>query len=223
MIENKKLLIGEVAALLIIIGLFVSIFFIDFDLFIFKLVSTNKIVDEYNSLKITDTKLSNTKNRYNASLKGLDTAKAEFEKQKEQYEAITDETVEIIKEATVDEKYNIEYMWIKLGNYATTNNLALTLVEPGGKVQTEQTETDTQVTSGDTEEKTDTPNVQNPVSSSNEMTIKVVGNYINVSQFIFELENDKELRFKLDKIRMEYAGNNQITATFAVKNLVFNK
>ncbi|MEG1705556.1 MAG: hypothetical protein RR290_03155 [Clostridia bacterium] len=238
MIKHKKLLIGEAIAVIVIISLVVSIFFIDFDLGIFKIVSCNTLFSKYNTLKDMDSKLLSTKLRYTTAQQSVNTSIDEYTKQKNQYNAITDETIAIIKEATVDEKYNIEYMWIKLGNYATSNNLTLTIVEPGGKLEQAPPDTNTetkQVTNTETTQSNQTDSKEksstdltinnnlNNSSSANELTIKVDGNYTNVSQFIFELENDKELRFKLDKIKMEYAGSNKITASFVVKKLVFKK
>jgi septal ring-binding cell division protein DamX len=241
MSKSKKYLIAEVIVVLAIIGLVVSIFFIDLDLGIFKVVSKDTLLSQYKSIKDLDTNLLNAKTNYDNSIKSVENSKTDFTKQKEQYEAITDDTISIINEATTDEKYNIEYMWIKLGNYAKSNNLSLALVEPGGSTQTATpASTDTATPTVPTTDKTTTsggiattpggtttaPTGTTDTSSgaaSDELTISVVGNYTDVSSFIFELENDQELRFKLDKIKMEYAGSNEITASFAVKALKFIK
>ncbi|MEG0872568.1 MAG: hypothetical protein RSG48_01190, partial [Clostridia bacterium] len=53
--------------------------------------------------------------------------------------------------------------------------------------------------------------------------IQVSGSYIDVSDFIFEVENDKDLRFKLDNISIEYVSGNKIKANFDVKNLSIKK
>lgn len=248
MIENKNILIVEIVLLLATVGLFLAIFLVTSDSGPIKFISPMKLMTQYNSISALDTKLESTKKTYAANVSSVETAKNNFDKEKTEYDAISDETVNIIKEATTDEKYNIEYMWIKLGNYATSNNLTLTLVEPGGEgtaesststsTTTSTTTPATNTTTGASSDKTSTTTgtktstettettetaTTDTNSSANEFSITVKGNYINVSDFIFELENDKELRFKLDKIKMEYAGNNQISATFVVKNLVFKK
>ncbi|MDD2376545.1 MAG: hypothetical protein PHD15_00750 [Clostridia bacterium] len=267
MMNAKKNLIIEIITSLVIIGLIVGMFFVDLNLGIFKVVSIDTLMSQFNYIKELDTKLLTAKTNYDDSIKIVETAKSDYIKQKEQYDAITDETIAIIKEATTDEKYNIEYMWIKLGNYAKSNNLTLSLVEPGGagqassttpkttapKTTTPTTTTPTTTTPTTTTPTTTTPTTTTPTTttpttttpttttpttttpttttptapiastSKSEFTIKVQGNYIDVSDFIFELENDAELRFKLDKINMEYAGSNEITATFVVKNLKFVK
>lgn len=233
MMNRKKLLIGEGIVALIVAGIIAAIFMVETDLGIFKIVSPQSLMSQYNSIKDMNSKLDTSKTNYETSLKAVETAKSEYTKQKEKYEAITDETISIIKEATADEQYNIDYIWVQIGNYAKANNLVLSLIEPGGSSQTATdtssttsttTGTNSQVTSEskgtDTQSATTSTTTKSP---SNELSIKVVGNYTDVSDFIFELENDVELRFKLDKIKMEYAGNNQITATFAVKNIKFKK
>jgi hypothetical protein len=251
MINSKKLLIFEIVMIVVIIGLTLCIFFVDLKLGIFQIVSEKTLRSQFKLIQDLDTKLSTAKNNYDSSIKAVETSKAEFKKQKEEYESISDETISIIKEATTDEKYSIDYIWVKLGNYAKSNNLTISLVEPGGTssqstaagtsqatgttsttgtttpaaTTTTTPTTTTPVTSTTTPAATTTtaPTATTTTNSSNELTISVKGDYIDVSEFIFELENDVGLRFKLDKIKMEYAGSNQITATFAVKNLVFIK
>lgn len=234
MIKSKKFLIGEAIAALIIASIIAVIFMVEVDLGIFKIVSPQSLISQYESIKDMNSKLATSKTNYETSIKAVDTAKSEYTKQKEKYEAITDEAISIIKDATADEQYNIDYIWVQIGNYAKANNLVLSLIEPGGTSQTATdtsatstttTTTNTQVTSESkpADNQTASTTTSQTKSPSNELSIKVVGNYNDVSSFIFELENDTELRFKLDKIKMEYAGNNQITATFAVKNIKFKK
>lgn len=218
MIENKKFLIFEGIMGVIVIGLILCVFFVDLDLGIFKIVSQKTLMSQFSSIKDLDTKLVSVKTNYDVSIKSVETAKTEYKKQKDQYDAITDETISIIKEATTDEKYNVEYMWIKIGNYAKANNLTLSLVEPGGSVQSATSGSQTSSTTTQTG-----ASATSTTSSGSDFIISVKGNYTNVSGFIFDLENDTELRFKLDRLKMEYAGSNQITTSFAVKNLKFVK
>ena len=55
------------------------------------------------------------------------------------------------------------------------------------------------------------------------MKIQVKGSYMDISDFIFEVENDKALRFKLDNISIEYVSGTTIKANFDVKNLIIKK
>ena len=55
------------------------------------------------------------------------------------------------------------------------------------------------------------------------MKIQLQGSYIDISDFIFEVENDDELKFKLDNIRIEYVEGTTIKATIDVKNTIIVK
>jgi hypothetical protein len=233
MIEHKKLIVFEIVSIIFIVLIISLVLFVDINLGFFKIVSTKTLIGSLNVVKEAENNYNNKKIEYETTIKNIESLKSQFSVQKSKYDAITDETVDIIKQATTSEKYNIEYMWVKLGNYARSNNLELSMLEPGANpVATEDSKktTTNTVTSNTTvktevkDEKTTTNKEEVPtVTTSDELVIKVKGSYLNVSDFIFDIENDKELRFKLDKIKMESAGSNMITATFSVKNLIFNK
>ena len=226
---------------------------------------------------------------YTQTLGKLTEAQNTFDKEKNKYEAISDETIEIIKEATTQDNYNMEYMWIKLGNYAKKNNLSLIVIEPGAddsaiskdattnnsKSTTTTTNTttnstdankassnssstnntsnsnnsSTQTTSGTKTTSSSTSNqattnsnqttsngstdltngtdsslqVEDSTKDDTTMKIQLQGSYIDISDFIFEVENDDELKFKLDNIRIEYVEGTTIKATFDVKNTIIVK
>ena len=44
-----------------------------------------------------------------------------------------------------------------------------------------------------------------------------------MSDFVFEVENDKELRFKLDNMEVTYVSGTTIKAKFNVKNVIMIK
>lgn len=228
---------------------------------------------------------------YTQTLGKLTEAQNTFDKEKNKYEAISDETIEIIKEATTQDNYNMEYMWIKLGNYAKKNNLSLIVIEPGAddsaiskdattnnsksttttntttnstdanKVTSNSSSTNntsnsnnsnnssTQSTSGTKTTSSSTSNqattnsnqttsngstdltngtdsslqVEDSTKDDTTMKIQLQGSYIDISDFIFEVENDDELKFKLDNIRIEYVEGTTIKATFDVKNTIIVK
>lgn len=197
-------------------------------------------------------------NQYTQTLAKLTEAQNLFNKEKSKYESISDETIEIIKEATTQDNYNMEYMWIKLGNYARKNNLSLIVIEPGAddsvinksgeenkddssKTTTTTNVTDANTTSGTkatsssnsnntntkansvTEVENDELNVETDESDDTTMKIQLQGSYIDISDFIFEVENDDELKFKLDNILIEYVEGTTIKATFDVKNTIIVK
>lgn len=242
--------------------------------------SVQNLIQKYGEAKKADTELSSAQDTYYSTVQKLEGAEEEYNKQKNKYNSISDETIDIIKEATTEESYNIEYMWITLGNYAKKNNLEIVLVEPGGtattstskdanssssnsnnattttttttttntnnttanntattsNTTTNNTATNNTTTNNSTNSKATTTNnnqtstdgtnstSDNTTSSSGSaLKVQLTGSYMNISDFIFEIENDTSLRFKLDNISMDYVEGTTIKTTFDVKNVVVNK
>lgn len=127
----------------------------------------------------------------------LDEEKAKFDSIKAQYDSISNETIEKIIEAYKTHNYDLEWLWIVLGNYAKINNLEITIAEP------ENTENESKVLGN--------------------LTLTVRGRYLDVVDFVFDVETDKELLFKLDNMNMLYDKDNKIIATFDIltMNVVF--
>lgn len=233
--------------------------------------SVQNLIQKYGEAKKADTELSSAQDTYYSTVQKLEGAEEEYNKQKNKYNSISDETIDIIKEATTEESYNIEYMWITLGNYAKKNNLEIVLVEPGGTATTNTskdanssssnsnnatttttttTTTNTNNTTANNTATTTNNTTTNNSTNSNATTtnnnqtstdgtnstsdnttsssgsalkVQLTGSYMNISDFIFEIENDTSLRFKLDNISMDYVEGTTIKTTFDVKNVVVNK
>lgn len=177
-----------------------------------------------------------------------------FESEKEKYNNITDETINLIKDATKIEKYSIEYLWVRIGNYASKYKLGVSIVEPGNTVSSnnntnnEENNNGTtegenngteQVPGGSTENNTGgteqvpggttNPDINNPTNDSNNegnissnagagvLTIRVTGAYKSICDFIYLLETDSTLRFKLEN--MDISGADNVTANFEIKDM----
>ena len=235
--------------LVLIITMLVLMIVLDFDLGFLKLSSIQTLLGKHDEILTEENKLKTKKTEYENTLKKVDESKSSYDTEKAKYEAISDETINVIKEATTEEYYDIEYMWITLGNYAKSNNLSIIMSEPGGNFteasankdgsqsnekttsSTESTtsgnatasSTTTSSTTSTDASKTATQDTSSTSSSNTMFKIQVTGSYLDVSDFIFEVENDKTLRFKLDNISMDYVSGNTIKASFNVKNLVINK
>ncbi|MCX8073982.1 MAG: hypothetical protein N2749_00135 [Clostridia bacterium] len=223
-----KFLISLVV-MVVFIGLLTLVLYSNIDLKVFKIISFNSLMEISNGIETSNTNLTTQQERYSSALSSVQTAQKEFEKEKQKYESISDATIQIIKEANTTEKYNIEFMWVRLGNYAAKNKLTIILVEPGGSVQAPtSTETNsetsqTTTSSSQTPTGTQTPAPPTGTSNSTGLGVQVTGDYLNISDFIYEVENDKELRFKLDNISMEYVEGNNIKVNFIVKNITVEK
>ena len=188
--------------LLILIALITLVMIFDVDLVIFKNLSIAGMQEKDMLVENLMQKQLQEENNNRNSKSQLQSAKNSFDVAKEAYENIDESTIEIVQEATKEEKYFIEYLWIELGNYATANNLGINIITPGS---TNSTSTSSS-SAGST-------------GANSGVKITVEGRYANVADFVFDVENDKSLRFKLDNIKMTYSGDNQITATFDILSL----
>lgn len=166
-----------------------------------KILSLKDISSKNGEVKVAEANLELEKTKYAVLENKLVEEKKSFKEEKAKYEAISGDTVDIINKINTKEKYSIEYIWIKLGNYASSSNLSIIVAEPGNSLNGEEQEED----------------------DSSIFKIQVSGSYTNVSQFIYNIENDEELRFKLDNIKMEYVSGTTIRATFDVKDIVIVK
>ena len=268
-LNNKKMIIVTSILAISIILLLVFIL-LGVNLVFFRIPQVSYLLNEYNLVKKVEKELTTTQEAYYNTISSLEKAQNEYNKQKNKYNSISDETINIIKEATTEESYNLEYMWIKLGNYAKKNNLEIVMVEPGGQMDsssqntgsttttsnnasttanntsnTTTTNTNTTTTTNTNTNTTTTTTSGNNTSTENKdnktsdnktsdksntsstdssvLKIQVTGSYMNTADFIFEVENDTALRFKLDNISMDYVKGTTIKTSFNVKNIVVNK
>ena len=243
-LNNKKMIIIS-SILGVTVILILLLMLLGANLIIVKIPSISSLVGEYGLVKKSEKDLSTAQGTYYTTVSNLEKAESDYDKQKNKYNSISDETINVIKEATTEESYNLEYMWIKLGNYAKKNNLEIVMVEPGGKQitnnnssnsgsSTDNTDSNSTTTTTTTTSSSTTNNSTNSstntssdtsasTSSSSALKIEVKGSYMNISDFIFEVENDTSLRFKLDNISMDYVKGTTIKASFNVKNIVINK
>lgn len=256
--DNVKILIC-VILFLVFGGLTVLFCMLDVNLGFISTSSIEGIIAKREQLLNLESKLESTESTYTNTKNKVETSKKAFTTAKNKYEAISDETIDLIKEATTEENYDIEYMWIKLGNYASVNNLKILLVEPGGtvtetttgdstKTDAANTKTSTTNTNKSTSNSASTPassttastdaskaaNTATVAATANNttkskttddtlLTVTLEGSYLNMSDFVFEVENDKELRFKLDNMEVTYVSGTTIKAKFNVKNVIMIK
>ena len=224
--STKRNIISAVLCL-IFIGLIALFALVDINLNVINFSSVEGIISKRQELVDLEESLQKSENNYSTSKSQLATTQSSFTTAKNKYEAISDATINLIKEATTQENYDIEYMWIRLGNYASMNNLSIVLVEPGGNKSEETNNIDVNasvdVNNGENKSETNSQTTDTANDSDTIMTITLEGSYLNISDFIFEVENDKELRFKLDNIEMTYLEGTKIRTKFDVKNVIVLK
>ena len=130
--------------------------------------------------------------QFDAANNNLEEAKKSYNTAKDAYNSVSEDKINTIKEATKEEHYYIDWLWIVLGGYADNNNLALTVIYPRQGSE---------------------------ASAKGTIKIKLVGRYSDITDFVFEVENDNDLKFKLDNMVMEYSENNKVSATFDVLSM----
>ena len=194
--EYKKIIILSVV-LVVLIGLSVLFMTTDLDLKLFKTLSFAGIETRTGEVNIAKADEIKAKEDLVKTKESLETTKQDFDTAKKKFDSITEYQIETIEKANTDEEYFIEYLWVELGNYARANKLTLDVKG---------------VTAAST-----------GLLKNQTVQIVVEGRYANVADFVFDVENDKTLKFKLDNIKMVYTKDNLIEATFDVLSLSVEK
>lgn len=212
---NKLITLSIVLVLLIALITLAMIYEVDFVLF--KNLSIAGIQEKKMSVETLMQKQTQEEQNNSNAKSTLQKSKNSFDVAKQEYENIDESTITIVQEATKEVKYFIEYLWIVLGNYANANGVDIAIITPGSTV-VQSTDSTTNTNAGNTADtNAEASGSLSPLTSGVKISVK--GRYANVADFVFDVENDKSLKFKLDNIKMTYSGNNQITATFDVLSL----
>jgi len=121
----------------------------------------------------------------------LDSSFKNLQTEKQKYlEMITFSTKDEIKAANQTEKYEIGFLWTIIGLYATSNK-----VEMQANVVTSN------------------------VSGLYNISFIAVGPYISVADFIFAIEKDTELGFKIENFEMVADSGDNVQAKFTIRNV----
>lgn len=130
---------------------------------------------------------------YPKSIEDLDKVVRDLKTAKQQYQAKTsnDPNVQSNLGVIQVEKYNIEYLWTIIGNYATKNGVTLTL--------------DIKSTSAQ--------DVYN-------LNFSLEGKYIGITDFIYSIEDDSELKFEIKDFKMS---SDKITTKNTATNVTNNE
>ena len=130
---------------------------------------------------------------YPKSIEDLDKVVRDLKTAKQQYQAKTLNNPDVQSNLGIIqvEKYNIEYLWTIIGNYATKNGVKLTL--------------DIKSTSAQ--------DVYN-------LNFSLEGKYIGITDFIYSLEDDSELKFEIKDFKMS---SDKITTNNTATNVTDNE
>ena len=144
-----------------------------------------KISDLSNVISVT---YANTQSNLKRTANTLQDSKTEYENQA----ALSNS--QSPSYASQLEKYDIDYLWTKIGNYAKSENVVI-------KIEL--------VANGTSK------NLYN-------LNFTVTGEYAKITDFIYDIENDSKLGFKIDEFKMGASGDNKLSASFVCKEIPIN-
>lgn len=189
----KKILSSVLIVLLIVLAYFVM--FKGISIASIKVLSINQIIESNDELtnKIAETN-SLLKKDYVAKKENLSNEVSKLLDKKEEYFNLAKISTEgELSKANTEETYLIEYLWTRVGRHATNKGVNLKM-----DVMTAD--------AGDN-------NIKN-------LAFNVQGQYVGIIEFIYALEDDSELNFKIDSFKMAPNGTNStLLATFYVNNV----
>lgn len=188
----KKVLILILIALLLALTMFVAINGVQIGKL--EILGVTGIQDRNSELeeKIAQaTKLASTD--YKKAVSTVQENSKKLEEEKKKYEDMTAiSTDSEIQEAAQLQTYEIEYLWAKIGNHATSEGATIKM----------------DVTKG-----------TNTTTSTYNLKFTVTGTYISITDFISDIENDSSLGFKIEEFKMLPGNGSDLEATFVCKDI----
>lgn len=134
---------------------------------------------------------------YPKNIETLESSFQEYTIKKEKYEELTGKAIGNKDEMYETKQYDITYLWRVIGKYAKNRNLILEM------------------------------NVQfsNENNNAYDLNFRVLGEYVNIIQFITDIEDDSDLYFRIYDFKMNRTEDEKIKtieSKFIVKNISIN-
>lgn len=157
----------------------------------FTILSIPDIKSKSTNLDYEIEDLNKLKNvTYKSKLSSLESSIKTLTTNKQQYlDLASVSTDSEIQRANMEQTYAMEFLWNKVGKYATQEALTL---------------------------KWDV--VSTGVNNKYTLNFTITGSYIGIINYIYALENDSELAFRIENFKIS-GTSTQITATFTVSNV----
>ena len=157
----------------------------------FRILSISNIKQESLNLDNEVDELNNLKNvTYKKKIDDLQTETKYLTTAKQKYlDLASVSSDEEIQEANLEQTYAMEFLWNKVGSYATKEGVTLKWDVSSTGVNNKYT-----------------------------LNFTTTGSYVGVISYIYALENDSDLAFRIENFKMTASGEN-VTATFTVNNV----
>lgn len=189
----KKLLILILIGLLLTLSIFVVVKGINVGNI--QILGINGIQEKSKALdeKIQEASKLSEKD-YQQAISTLEDSTKKLQQQKKKYEDMTQISEEgDIQNANQIERYEVETLWVKLGNHATSEGVILRIDILQG-------------TSG--------------AANTYNLKFTVTGSYISITDFISDIENDSTLGFKIEEFNMiPTSTDSNLQATFVCRDI----
>lgn len=160
----------------------------------FQVLSVKGLEEESKNLKMKIEELNNLIDiEYPNKRKELDQAGKGLEDAKDEYLQYTNlSTDEEILAAMQQKSYAIEFLWTRIGTHARKEgiNLKFEIVSSG-----------------------------TGANNANDLKFTVDGSYIAITNFIYAIENDTELNFRIENFKLLPYQNEILQGTFTVRNI----
>lgn len=160
----------------------------------FQVLSVKGLEEESQNLKTRIEELNNLIDiEYPNKRKELDQAGKGLEDAKDEYLQYTNlSTDEEILAAMQQKSYAIEFLWTRIGTHARKEgiNLKFEIVSSG-----------------------------TGANNANDLKFTVDGSYIAITNFIYAIENDTELNFRIENFKLLPYQNEILQGTFTVRNI----
>lgn len=188
----KKLLILILIALLLVLGVFFAIHGVEIgEVEILGINGIRQRSDELDEKIQEAGKLA--EKDYSQAVSSVNTNAKELNKQKQAYEEmISISNADDVEAAKKLLPYEIEKLWVKLGNHATSEGVVM---------------------------KMDVIKGTNTTENTYNLKFTVNGSYISITDFISDIENDSDLGFKIEEFKMLPGTGTNLQATFTCKGI----
>lgn len=156
-----------------------------------NILSISSIKQESLALDNEIEELNNLKNvTYKKKIDDLQTATKNLTTAKQKYlDLASVSTDKEIQDANLEQTYAMEFLWNKVGTYATNEGVTLKWDVSSSGVNNKYT-----------------------------LNFTTAGSYVGVINYIYALENDSELAFRIENFKMTGSGQT-VNATFTVNNV----
>lgn len=162
----------------------------------FEIPAVKKIIEKNEQLDIDIAELSaSIENDYASAQTSLAQSENKLQTAKQSYQdTIKYSTEEEIKAANQTEKYKIDFLWTQIGLYSTKNNITMQAnVSPAN------------------------------IEDLYNISFTATGEYIPISEFVYAIENDSKLGFRIEEFRVVPYSENELQATFIIRNVAINE